>query len=545
MTNTNKNILKNRLKYIIYGTFLCFIIILLKIGYLVVIGYDRDFSKSSNKEKQALRQDIIDRNGNILAINIPSVSVYIRPQDIKDKNAAIVALREVLSISHDTASNFVNSSSSFLWVKRNISEKEELNLRYHGVIGIYFQKGTKRFYPYGSLFAHSVGITDIDGKGLSGAESYFNKTLYEKTIQLSLDLNMQNILYESLKIAKEKNMAKSAYGMIIDPNTSEVLALVSLPDFDPNDRSEFNLNNLYNYPTQALIEQGSIAKVFSVAMALDNGKHMIRDTYDVSKPIVNSSYVITDHDYIDGYINIPEILMYSSNIGSSILMSEIGIANQIRYLNRFNLFGVTSVEVHEKEKSITLPIWNNLTAMTVSYGYGIAMSQATFINGFSAVINGGQFIPLTIKKIKDKENLTKVRIISEEVSNIMRKILRLTVAKGTGKKADVIGYSVGGKTGSAEKQISGRYHPDIVIASFAAFFPYIKPKYALIVSINEPKRVAHNNYNITGGSLSAPVVSEIISKIAAATSLEKQMDDTILVTKNNKESIINYVESKN
>jgi cell division protein FtsI (penicillin-binding protein 3) len=252
-----------------------------------------------------------------------------------------------------------------------------------------------------------------------------------------------------------------------------------------------------------------------------------------------------DYDYLNKSIVVPEILMYSSNIGTSMLMKEIGLANQIRYLNRFNLFSATHLEIQEKEKSITQAKWNDLTAMTVSYGYGLAISQATFINAFGAVINGGNFMPLTIKKVKNYENLQKTRVLSEKTSYEMRRMLRLTVAKGGGRRGDVAGYSVGGKTGSAEKQIKGKYNFDKVISSFLAFFPSNKPQYAIIISINEPKRLPYNNYNVTGGYLSAPVTAEIISNIAIANGLEKTTDDTVNLNRSNQQEILNYVRYKN
>ncbi len=540
--NNTNNTIKKRLHFVLYVIFVVFFIIIVKLVYLSIVGYKKDFSSYSSSNTKLRRYDITDRNSNVLAIEIPSVSVYLRPKNIKDKNQAIDALVDSLAISKDVAEKMVNSNASFLWVKRNITEEEDKKLKYKGVLGIYFEKETKRVYPYGSLFSHVVGITDIDGKGVSGVENSFNDELYKKDVKLSLDLKLQRILHDEISDAVLKNQAKGGYGMIVNPKTSEVLAMVSLPDFNPNDRVDINLNNMFNYVTQGLNEPGSISKVFSVAMALENGTYHVDDLFDVSKPIVNGSYIIVDFSYMNRSINIPESLMYSSNIATSIMMKEIGINTQIYYLNKFELFKETSLEITEKTASLTQSKWNDLTAMTVSYGYGLAQSQATFTNSFSAIINGGNYIPLTLlKREENLENIPKKRVLSEKVSEKMRKMLRLTVAKGSGRRGDVTGYSVAGKTGSAEKQVRGKYQKNVVIASFAAFFPSNDPKYVVVLTIDEPKRVSYNGYSITGGVLSAPVVRNIISKIATTYSIEKVEDDTKDVKKDDQQSIVDYV----
>lgn len=315
-------------------------------------------------------------------------------------------------------------------------------------------------------------MTNLDGVGVSGIEHSLNNELTQHNVTLSLDLGIQRIVYEALLKARKLNKAKRAYAMVANPKTGEVLALVSLPDYNPNYRHDINIDNMFNYPTQGLFEPGSIAKVFSVAMALDDGNHQIYDTYDVSKPIVKNSYLIVDYDYMDKSLTIPEILMYSSNIGTSILMRELGIFTQKKYLKRFGILNAPPLEITEDTPPLVPSMWNQLNSMTISYGYGIAMSQATYLNAFLPIINGGIYTPLTLlkKSTNPYANGYGKKIISKDVSREMRAILRLVVAKGYGKKADVKGYWVGGKTGSSEKQIGGHYNKDVVYASFVAFF---------------------------------------------------------------------------
>lgn len=550
MLNPNKNteikIAKSRIKIVAYGIFVLFLIAVIKLVYLSILGFYQNYVFTNTQIKSNIRYDILDRNNNVLAINIPSTSVYLRPKEITNKPLAVRALRDSLRIQESMAHRLVYADSPFVWVKRNISANEEKKLRYYGVIGIYFSNEKKRFYPYGSLFAHTVGMTNLDGVGVSGIENSLNNELTEHNVILSLDLSIQRIVYEALLKAKNLNKAKRAYAMVANPKTGEVLALVSLPDYNPNYRHDINIGNMFNYPTQGLFEPGSIAKVFSVAMALDNGDHEIYDTYDVSKPIVKNSYLIVDYDYMDRTLTIPEILMYSSNIGTSILMRELGIFTQRKYLKRFGILNAPPLEITEDTAPLVPSVWNQLNSMTISYGYGIAMSQATYLNAFLPIINGGIYTPLTLLKKTSNASYGNgygKRIISKEVSREMRAILRLVVAKGYGRKADVKGYSVGGKTGSSEKQINGHYNKDVVYASFVAFFPADNPEYAILVTIDEPKRVAANNFNVTGGILSAPVVAEIVEKIGINLGIEKQKDDLYTKVNSKKvDTVLKYVE---
>ncbi|XWO13849.1 penicillin-binding protein 2 [Candidatus Hepatincola sp. Pdp] len=542
---TEIKVAKSRIKIVAYFIFLLFIVAVIKLVYLSVLGFYQNYVFTNTQIKSNIRYDILDRNNNVLAINIPSVSVYLRPKEITNKPLAVRALRDSLRIQESIAHKLVYADSPFVWVKRNISAKEEKKLRYYGVIGIYFSNEKKRFYPYGSLFSHTVGMTNLDGVGVSGIENSLNNELTKHNVTLSLDLGIQRIVYEALAKAKNLNKAKRAYAMVANPKTGEVLALVSLPDYNPNYRHDINIGNMFNYPTQGLFEPGSIAKVFSVAMALDNGDHKIYDTYDVSKPIVKNSYLIVDYDYMDRTLTIPEILMYSSNIGTSILMREIGIFTQKKYLKRFGILNAPPLEITENTAPLVPSVWNQLNSMTISYGYGIAMSQATFLNAFLPIINGGIYTPLTLlkKSANTYGNGYGKRIISKEVSREMRAILRLVVAKGYGRKADVKGYLVGGKTGSSEKQVNGHYNKDIVFASFLAFFPADDPQYAILVTIDEPKRVAANNFNVTGGYLSAPVVAEIVEKIGINLGIAKQKDDLYTKVNSKKvDTVLQYVE---
>lgn len=542
------NLQSKRLLVIFYAIALVFLLLLVKILYLVVVGYTNNTNINDHitgkNNLNIHRYDILDTNGNILALNIPSTSLYIRPYEIRSKNLAKVALMDVFSFSEQQIDKLLNSKRKFIWIKRDLTKEQETALRYYGIVGLHFQKEEKRFYPYGMLFSHIIGLTNIDEQGISGVERYFNHELTKHNVQLSLDLSLQNILHESLKKALINNKAKNAYGMIVNPNTGEILASASLPDYDPNNHHLIKQQNLFNYPMQGLFEPGSIAKVFTLAMALDTNKDLSTQ-YDVSKPIVKDSFVIVDFSYRNTSLNIPQVIMYSSNIGSAMMAREVGINQQIKYLNKFHLFSIPPVEIYEKEQPLTLKKWNELTSIVVSYGYSLSISQATYLNAFIPLINGGYSIPLTLNKINHPQDIRyKNRILQPKTSEYIKTILRLTVAKGTGKKANIDGYNVGGKTGSAEKQTNGKYSNNKVIASFVGFFPAQKPQYAILVSVDEPKRVKFNHYSITGGMLSAPVIAEIIQQIALTKGIKKQQDDAKTVDLNNQSSLIKYIKQQ-
>ncbi|MFL1781358.1 Cell division protein FtsI/penicillin-binding protein 2 [Candidatus Hepatincolaceae symbiont of Richtersius coronifer] len=535
--------LMNRYKYVLSSLSCLLLICVAKMSYIYLQSFNKVLPNYNSGKAEYLKRDIVDREGNVIALNIPGVSVYLKPQVIKNKELAVEALVASLNLDEAFAKKAVYSKSPFVWAKRNINKEEEIKLKYYGILGIEFQKEQKRFYPYGRLFSHVVGVTDVDGNGISGIENSFNDKLMRQNVELSLDLRIQLILAEALKKAKDNNQAKAAYGMVIDTDTSEVLAMVSLPDFNPNLRSNIQMQDMFNYPTQGVFESGSVAKVFTMAIALNEGKHKITDKYDVSTPIVRDSFLIVDFDYMDRSLSLPEILMYSSNIGTSLIMQEVGVDTQVKYFENLNLFKATSLEVKEKEKSLVPKKWTTLGSITLSYGYGVAVSQSTFINAFGALVNGGIYRPLTFLKIKEGRKIEEKRVITQETSRILRGMLRLTVATAFGKRANVEGYTVAGKSGSSEKQVNGKYQKNKVIASFVATFPVYQPKYAIIISIDEPKRLLHNNYNITGGSLSAPVIAEVIEKMGHSLGVAKKPDFVELISRNDVDAIIEYVEN--
>lgn len=533
---------------ILFGSVLgLFIIAIIYLTYNVILGLSVNFSYklSSGYKRLVIKHDIVDRNNNVLAITVPASSIYLRPNNILNKNLAVEAIINSFNFKRENAVNIVNSKAPFVWVARNVSNNDLNKFLSFGVIGAYVEKGYMRFYPYGNYFSHIVGITNIDGKGVSGLEYNFNNYLEKEKLQLSLDVRIQIILRNALLKALEQNNAKRAFGIIVNPKTSEVLASVSLPDFDPNNRENLSLGDMFNYVTQGVFEQGSTFKLFTVAMALDSNKFQVSDRVDVSKPLVKNGYVIVDDTYLNRSINLPEILIYSSDIGSSLIASQLDVDLQKKYFSYMGLFNATTLEISEKGDSVVPNNWSDLTRITLSYGYGMAVSQATVANAFSTLVNGGYYSPLTLIKKENTNDISKYKVFNPETSEIIKRMGRLVIAKGTGRIANIEGYNIGGKTGTAEliDKKTGRYNMSRVLASVLAYFPAEDPEYLIMISVEEPKGTKSNGWSRVAARVTAPYIKEVVENIGSLFSIPKSSDGAENINRDNQEEILNFVNN--
>lgn len=533
---------------ILFGSILgLFIIAIIYLSYNVVLGLSANFNYnlSFGYKKLVIKHDIVDRNNNVLAITVPANSIYLRPSNIINKDLAVEAITNAFNLNKETAISMVNSRAPFVWVARNISTNALNRFLSFGVIGAYIEKGYMRFYPYGNYFSHIVGITNIDGKGVSGVEYSFNSYLEKDKLQLSLDVRVQIILRNALLKALEQNNAKRAFGIVVNPKTAEVLASVSLPDFNPNNRDNLSLGDMFNYVTQGVFEQGSTFKLFTIAMALDSNGFQVSDNIDVSKPLVKNGYVLVDDTYVDRSINLPEILMYSSDVGSSLIASQLDLDLQKKYFSYMGLFNATTLEISERGDSVLPSNWSDLTKITLSYGYGMAVSQATAANAFLTLVNGGYYTPLTVIKRDDTVKLSKYRVFSAETSELIKRMGRLVIAKGTGRVADIVGYNVGGKTGTAEliDKSTGRYNMSRVLASVLAYFPAEDPKYLIIMSVEEPKGTKYNSWSRVAARTTAPYIKEVVNNIGSLFAIPKKSDGAENVNRDNQQEILNFVNN--
>ncbi len=458
------------------------------------------------------RGDIVDRRGMILATSLPASSLFAKPNEIEDPEAVAGMLSRILpGLSRSEALAKLGGKSRFVWLRRNLTPNQLYQVNRLGIPGLGFKKGERRVYPQGRTAAHVLGVTDIDGRGVAGVEKYFDQLLNSgETLRLSIDLRVQSLLQRELALAKAEFKATGAAGIVLDVRTGETVALVSLPDFDPNDPATLQGNAGFNRVSKGVYEMGSTFKLFNTAMALDTGTVTLNDGYDASEPIRVSRFTISDFHGKNRWLSVPEILIYSSNIGSAKMALDVGEKAQRKYLGRLGLLSQAAIELPEVGAPLTPAVWRDINTMTISYGHGIAVSPLQVATAAAALVNGGVLRPATLLKETAAEKVPGESVLSAETSLKMRRLMRLVVTRGTGGKADVAGYRVGGKTGTADKSTDGGYRDGALISSFVGVFPSDDPRYVLVALLDEPKGTARTFNFATGGWVAAPVVGRMV-----------------------------------
>ncbi|NSM56152.1 penicillin-binding protein 2 [Wolbachia endosymbiont of Atemnus politus] len=503
-------LLKNKLRslYFIVPLFIFYIIIIFRILSLTF----NQFSAPENLKKsiKAYRQpDILDRNGVVIATNVPTTSLYIDSTKVRNPESMAAQLCSILDdLEYEDLYKTLTSKKKFAWIKRHLTPKELLAVKTAGVPGVNFYNDVKRIYPHSNLFSHILGYTDIDGKGIAGVEVYVSKNSeQEKSVVLSLDLRVQSVVHEELARAISRYQALGGVGIVLNVKNSEIISMVSLPDFNPNLQNKAKDVQKFNRASLGVYEMGSILKFFTIAAALDANVVKTSDLYDVSRPITIGEYKIQDlHKFATPQITVRDIFVQSSNIGAAKIAAKLGIERQVEYFKTMKLFSPLKIEIPEKSTPIIPDKWSESTLITASYGYGIAVTPMHIAQTAAALINNGIFHNATL--ILNKRSIGE-QIIAKSTSREIRKLLRATVTDGTGKRANIKAYSIGGKTGSAEKVISGKYSKDANIASFIGALTMLDPRYIVLIIIDEPQGMYH-----TGGMIAAPVAKNIINKIA-------------------------------
>jgi cell division protein FtsI (penicillin-binding protein 3) len=469
-------------------------------------------------EMPKVRSDIVDRNGVLLATSLPTASLYANPRQILDpKEATQKLLRLFPDINKKRMEEKLSSNKSFVWLRRNLTPKRQFLVNTLGVLGFDFQGTERRVYPHGRLLSHALGLTNIDGRGLSGIEGYFNKTLLEthKPLELSVDIRVQSVLREELVRAMLEFKAIGAAGLVLDVTTGEVRAMISLPDFNPNKPTTTGEMSGFNRVTKGVYEMGSTFKLFTVAMALDMGAARLKDRFDATEPIKISRFKISDYHAKNRWLSVPEIIVFSSNIGAAKIALEVGTLGQKKYLKRFGLLTPARIDLPEIGTPLTPAHWRRINTMTISYGHGISVSPIQLASGIAAVVNGGILYRPRMIKIAKGENIIGSRVLSIDTSKKMRGLMRLVVKHGTGRNADVPGYLIGGKTGTSEKRgHRGGYDRNRRMASFVAAFPMDSPKYVILAMLDEPKGTQRTHGHATGGWVAAPIVAKVVKRMA-------------------------------
>jgi cell division protein FtsI (penicillin-binding protein 3) len=476
--------------------------------------YTRSIAKD---EKHNGRADIVDRNGVLMATSLSTASLFANPRLVLDPEQAALKLATALpDIDVKVIEKKLRSNRGFVWLKRHLTPRQQYAVNRLGIPALNFQREARRTYPMGSLAAHALGFTDIDNKGLTGIERYFDKELRTRqdNMALSIDVRVQHVLEHELGVAMKKFSAIGAAGLVMDVTTGEVVAMSSLPSFDPNQPNAIAQDLRFNRTTLGVYEMGSTFKIFTTAMALDAGTVSLHGGYDATNPIRVARFTIRDFHAKKRWLSVPEIFMYSSNIGTVKMALDVGIPGHRNFLTTIGMMKPVAIELSETGSPLSPNRWREINSMTISFGHGLAVSPLHLVAGVSAMVNGGIYRTPTLISRNPSETPVGKRVITAETSAKMRRLMRLVVKNGTGRNAAAPGYLVGGKTGTAEK-VSGRgYKKKALISSFVAAFPMHKPRYVVLAMIDEAKGTKETFGYATGGWVAAPVVGAVVRRIA-------------------------------
>ncbi|MFC4215740.1 peptidoglycan D,D-transpeptidase FtsI family protein [Pseudophaeobacter arcticus] len=492
------------------------------------------------------RADIVDREGRILATNFETHSLYVQTQQLIDPQNAADRLVEIFpDLDHADLLAKFTGARKFLWIKKKISPEQKQAVHDIGDPGLLFGPREMRLYPNGSVAAHVLGGASFGKEGVSaaevigvaGVEKQFDDYLRDpangsKPLTLSLDLTVQAAAERVLDGGMRLMNAKGATSILMDVQTGEVISVVSLPDFDPNERpapptSGFDpsVSPLFNRAVQGVYELGSTFKIFTAAQAMDLGLVTPDTIIDTRGPLRWGKFSIKDYRNYGNELSVTKIIVKSSNIGTARLAQQIGAERQQDFLRDLGMLEATPFEIVEAQGGQPLlpTNWSELSAMTISYGHGISTTPMHLAAGYAAVANGGRYVSPTILK-QDGPQLGR-RIMSEQSAEAARTMLRHVVTEGTASFARVPGYQVGGKTGTADKpRPLGGYYEDKVIATFASIFPAHDPKYVLVVTLDEPSVSAYGEERRTAGWTAVPVAAEMIGRLAPLLGLRPQVE---------------------
>ena len=485
------------------------------------------------------RPDILDRDGEILATDVRTPSLFAEPHRIIDVDEASELLTAVMpDIDAAELRARLASKRRFVWLKREITPEQREQIHRLGIPGVGFLPENKRVYPNGAEVSHVLGHVNIDNQGTAGIEKWLDSRgladlhlaglatdRLQKPIELAVDLRVQHALRDELVAARARFKAVAAAGILTDVRTGEVVSMVSVPDYDPNNPREALEPTRINRLTTGVFEMGSTFKALTVAMALDSGKITLKSAFDASHPLQYGKFAIHDFHAQNRVLTVPEIFTYSSNIGTARMALSLGIEHHKWFLRKMGQLERLRTELPESAEPLVPKGWAELNTVTIAFGHGLSVAPLQAVAGISALMNGGRLIPPTFLKRSEAEARALARqVVKPETSEKMRYLMRLNVEKGTATKADVKGYYVGGKTGTSDKVIGGRYSKTKVLTSFTAVLPADQPRYLLLIMLDEPQATPDTHGFTTSGWNAVPVGGAVIARIAPLLGLEPRFE---------------------
>jgi cell division protein FtsI (penicillin-binding protein 3) len=513
-----------RIRFIALGLFLVYAGIA---GKLVLLGLSHDPPQSlkvaADEAVSGARPDLLDRNGEVLATDVKTMSIFAEPRRIIDKDEAVELITAVLpDVNAKELRERLGSRKGFIWIKRQVTVKEQEEIFHLGLPGVGFLPENKRVYPNGPIGAHVLGYVDKDNIGIAGMEKYLdNQSLTDphvagfnvdpaslKPVRLSLDLKVAHALRDELQSGMARFRAKAAAGAVMDVNTGEMIALESLPDFDPNDPGDMKDPSLINRINVGVYEMGSTFKAISIAMALDLGKVTLTSRVDARDNLRYGRYTIHDFHATHRVLTVPEVFTHSSNIGTARMALMVGVEGHQAFLKKMGQLDRLRTELPESAEPLVPKHWGELNTMTIAFGQGLNVAPAQAMMAVAALVNGGNIMTPTFLPRSPAEALAVAhRVVSPQTSESMRYLMRSNATHGSASLANVPGYYVGGKTGTADKIVHGHYSNDRVFTTFMAITPADKPKYLYMVLYDEPQALpedggyhtaAHNAGRTTG-----------------------------------------------
>ena len=500
---------------------------------LVFLGLSHDqpqtLKVAADQAASGARPDLLDRNGEILATDVKTMSIFAEPRRIIDKDEAVELITAVLpDVDARELRDRLGSKKGFVWVKRQVTPKEQAEIFHLGLPGVGFFPENKRVYPNGPVGAHVIGFVDKDNIGIAGMEKYLDQQsltdphvagftvdpLSLKPVKLSLDLRVTHALRDELAAGLVRYRAKAGAGAIIDVNTGEIIALESLPDYDPNDPGDMKDPTKINRVNVGVYEMGSTFKAISIAMALESGKFTLGSHVDARESLRYGRFTIHDFHATRKVLSLPEVFTHSSNIGTARMAMAVGVDAHQVFLRKMGQLDRLRTELPESAEPLAPKHWSELNTITIAFGQGLNVAPIQALMAVAALVNGGNMmIPTFLTRTQEAAAAVSHRVVSAQTSESMRYLMRSNATHGSAGFANIPGYYVGGKTGTADKIFHGHYSKDKVFATFMAITPADKPKYLYMVLYDEPQGLAEDGGYHTAAYNAGRVTGALIARV--------------------------------
>jgi cell division protein FtsI (penicillin-binding protein 3) len=537
-----------RIRWVIVGLVIIFLVVAGRLLHFGSVTVDSTIEGQARDVIQASRPPILDRNGIPLAVDIRVPSLFAEPKRIINVDEAVEKLSQVLpDLNRDWLRNRLSGDKGFVWVKRELTPAIQDRIMALGIPGLDFLTESKRFYPGGSDASHILGAVNVDNQGIAGIERHMDTediALLQSIglargqaltpVNLSIDLRVQHILRGQLVDALTRYKAIAAGGVMIDIKTGEVIAMSSVPDFDPNDPASALVDGRMNRITAGKFELGSAMKTVTLAGALDSGKVRITDQFDARFGVRFGRFTIGDFHGKHRILSVPEIYKYSSNIGTVRVMQAMGKDEFRAFLTRIGFDSPLPLETPEKTASAIPKQFSEIVAATASFGHGMSITPMHLAMAMGAFVNDGNYVPATLYRRSEEEAKAISRsVISPHTSSLVRYLMRLNAKEGSGSQMNKIadGYRTGGKTGTAEKVVKGKYDSSKTFAVFASAFPMDNPRYAMVVVVDEPQDENAQSGH-TAGWNAGQITGRVVQQVAPLLGIKPDFDaliDTALV----------------